>query len=112
MADVLVLTPAGGIGTRLGRRTPKQFLTLGGGSILAATVAHFTRHPAIGGVVVAAPAAHVNRARPAPHVNRARRALSARRRSGAITVVPGGSTRQESVWLALQAAPDDADLVV
>ena len=103
MARVVALIPAGGIGTRLGRRTPKQFLTLGGGSILAATVAHFARHPAIAGVVVAAPAAHVNRAR---------LALRTLRHRGAITVVPGGTTRQESVWRALQAAPDDVDLVV
>ena len=103
MASVVALIPAGGIGTRLGRRTPKQFLTLGGGSILAATVAHFARHPAIAGVVVAAPAAHVNRAR---------LALRTLRPRGAITVVPGGTTRQESVWLALRAVPDDVDLVV
>ena len=31
---------------------------------------------------------------------------------GAAAVVPGGQTRQESVWLALRAAPDDADFVV
>jgi 2-C-methyl-D-erythritol 4-phosphate cytidylyltransferase len=102
-APPIVLIPAGGIGTRLGRRTPKQFLMLGGGSILAATVAHFVRHPRMGGVVVAAPAAHVSRAR---------LALRTLPHRGAITVVPGGATRQESVWLALQAAPDDAELIV
>ena len=97
------MIPAGGIGARLGRRTPKQFLALGDGSILAATVAHFARHPAVGAIVVAAPAAHVHRA-----------GLALRRvgRRGVITVVAGGPTRQESVWLALQAAPDDADLVI
>ena len=103
MASLVTLIPAGGIGTRLGRRTPKQFLTLGGGSILAATVAHFVRHRGVDAVVVAAPAAHVARARSV---------LRALPRSGAITVVPGGVTRQESVWLALQAAPDDAGLVI
>ena len=103
MASLVTLIPAGGIGTRLGRRTPKQFLTLGGGSILAAAVAHFTRHPGVDAVVVAAPAAHVPRARSV---------LRALPRSGAITVVSGGTTRQESVWLALQAVPDDAGLVI
>jgi 2-C-methyl-D-erythritol 4-phosphate cytidylyltransferase len=29
-----------------------------------------------------------------------------------LTVVAGGRTRQDSVWLALQAVPDDAQLVV
>ena len=103
MAELAVLIPAGGSGTRLGRRTPKQFLTLAGGSILTATVAHFARHPAVGAVVVAAPVAHLNRCR---------LALRTLRRSGAITVVAGGQTRQESVWLALQAAPAEAGLVI
>lgn len=99
----MALIPAGGLGTRLGSRTPKQFLALGGGPILAATVAHFARHPAVEAIVVAAPAAHVERAR---------RALSRLRGRPAVTVVPGGQTRQESVRLALQAGPDDAGLVV
>jgi 2-C-methyl-D-erythritol 4-phosphate cytidylyltransferase len=93
-ADVAVLVPAGGIGARLGRRTPKQFLPLGRETILAATLRHFRRHPRVGAIVVAAPAAHVERTR---------RIL--RRGGAALTVVAGGATRQESVWLALQAAP-------
>jgi len=101
MARLVALIPAGGIGARLGRRTPKQFLGLGGRSILAATVAHFARHRAVDAVVVAAPAEHVNRAR-----------LALRGLRAAITIVAGGATRQESVWLALQAAPDDVELVI
>jgi 2-C-methyl-D-erythritol 4-phosphate cytidylyltransferase len=103
MASVVALIPAGGIGTRLGSRTPKQFLAVGGEPILAATVGHFLRHPDVDAVIVAAPAAHVDRAR---------RALDRHRRRGAATVVPGGQTRQESVWLALQAAPADVRLVL
>ena len=102
MAEVCALIPAGGIGARLGHRTPKQFLALGGGSILATTVRHFAWHPAISAVVVAAPAAHLERAR------RVVRDLD----RGGITVVAGGSTRQESVWLALQAAPASATIVI
>jgi len=97
---VAVLIPAGGVGTRIGLRTPKQFLRLGGVTILAATLRHFTGHPRVTGIVIAAPAAHVARTRA---VLRGRRG---------VTVVPGGATRQESVWCALQAAPTDADIVV
>jgi 2-C-methyl-D-erythritol 4-phosphate cytidylyltransferase len=68
-----------------------------------ATVRHFARHPAVDAIVVAAPAAHVSRAR---------RALAGLGRRAAIAVVAGGHTRQESVWLALQAAPAEAPLVV
>ncbi|HSE93582.1 MAG TPA: 2-C-methyl-D-erythritol 4-phosphate cytidylyltransferase, partial [Methylomirabilota bacterium] len=36
--DVAVLVPAAGAGARMGGRTPKQFLALGGAPILAVTV--------------------------------------------------------------------------
>jgi 2-C-methyl-D-erythritol 4-phosphate cytidylyltransferase len=101
MPSVAVLIPAGGIGARLGRRTPKQFLRLAGASILAATLRHFEVHPAVRAIVVAAPAAYVVRTR--------RAVARAGRRP--VTVVAGGPTRQASVWLALQAAPE-ADLVL
>jgi 2-C-methyl-D-erythritol 4-phosphate cytidylyltransferase len=100
-ADVAVLIPAGGIGARLGHRMPKQFLPLGREPILTATLRHFRRHPRVGDVVVAVPAAHVERAR---------RAL--RGRGAALKVVVGGGTRQESVWLALQAASASAAVVL
>jgi 2-C-methyl-D-erythritol 4-phosphate cytidylyltransferase len=98
-----ILIPAGGIGTRLGSRTPKQFLGLAGAPILAATVEHFARHPRVDAIVVAAPAGHVERARTV---------LRRLGRRGTITVVAGGQTRQDSVWRALQAAPERADLVL
>src|SRR5687767_1636025 len=101
MGDIAVLVPAGGIGARLGSRTPKQFLALGREPILAATLRHFRRHPRVGAVVVAAPAAHVERTR---------RLL--RGPGAALTVVAGGPTRQESVWLALQAAPAAAQVIL
>jgi 2-C-methyl-D-erythritol 4-phosphate cytidylyltransferase len=66
-------------------------------------VRHFTRHPHVLAIVVAAPAGHVARARAA---------LGARRRRPALDVVVGGATRQESVWRALQAAPTDVDVVL
>ena len=100
-ADVAVLIPAGGVGARLGHRTPKQFLPLGREPILAATLRHFRRHPRVGAVVVAVPAAHVERSR---------RVLGGS--GAALKVVVGGATRQESVWLALQAAPASAAVLL
>ena len=102
MPRVAALIPAGGIGARLGRRTPKQFLRLGDVTILAATLRHFTRHPAVCAIVVAAPSAHVARTRRLV-------GCPGRRR---VDVVSGGPTRQDSVWLALQAAPADADIIL
>ena len=103
MRDVAVVIPAGGVGRRLGGRTPKQFLRVGRSSILALTVSHFVRHPAVVAVVVAAPAAHVTRTR---------RALAGVRGTARARVVTGGAERQESVWLGLQAVPESAAVVV
>jgi 2-C-methyl-D-erythritol 4-phosphate cytidylyltransferase len=97
-----VLIPAGGLGSRFGARTPKQFLRVGADPILVRTVAHFRRHPEVATIVVAAPAAHVSRAR----------ALLAAGRSPAPLVVAGGATRQESVRLALERLPAGLDIVV
>jgi 2-C-methyl-D-erythritol 4-phosphate cytidylyltransferase len=102
MPSLAVLVPAGGLGTRLGSRTPKQFLTLGGATILARTLAHFRRHPDVRAIIVAAPAEHVARTRRV--VGRSVRPV--------VEVVTGGATRQESVWLALQAAPAGVEFVL
>jgi 2-C-methyl-D-erythritol 4-phosphate cytidylyltransferase len=102
MRNVTVLIPAGGVGTRLGRRTPKQFLRVAGAVILTRTLSHFLRHPAVRTVVVAAPVEHLERTR----------RLVGRGRGGHVQVVAGGLSRQESVWNALQAAPGDVELVL
>lgn len=100
---VTVVVPAGGVGARLGRRTPKQFLRLGRRPLLAASVGHFARHSGVDAIVVAAPPSHVARAR---------RLLRPLVRRAALVVVAGGGTRQESVWLGMQAAPPGTDLFV
>lgn len=98
-----VVIPAGGVGTRFGTRLPKQFIKLGRAPILTETVGHFARHPAVIAIVVAAPEIHVERTR---------RALARVTRRAPVTVVQGGGMRQDSVWLALQAVPRDADMIV
>jgi len=98
-----VVIPAGGVGTRFGGRLPKQFIRLGRVSILTETVAHFTRHPAVIAIVVAAPEIHVERTR---------RALAPITRRAPVMVVRGGGMRQDSVWLALQAVPGNTDIIV
>ena len=98
-----VVIPAGGVGTRFGGRLPKQFIRLSRAPILTQTVAHFTRHPAIVAIIVAAPEIHVERAR---------RALAGVARRAPVTVVQGGGMRQDSVWLALQAVPATADIII
>ncbi|MBI4271191.1 MAG: 2-C-methyl-D-erythritol 4-phosphate cytidylyltransferase [Candidatus Rokubacteria bacterium] len=103
MTSLAAVIPAGGVGARLGARMPKQFLRIGRTPILAMTVRHFTRHPSMAAVVVAAPAAHLALAR---------RILARAGRGAPATVVVGGPTRQDSVWLALLALPGPVDVVV
>ncbi len=98
-----VVIPAGGVGIRFGGRLPKQFIRLGRVPIVAATVGHFTRHPAVIAIVVAAPEIHVERTR---------LALAPVARRAPVVVVPGGGMRQDSVWLALQAVPGNADIII
>lgn len=98
-----VIVPAAGVGRRVGGRVPKQFRRVGGRPLLLAALRPFVRHPAVGTIVVAAPAAHLARAR---------RVLARLRRRRPTLVVAGGATRQESVWRALAAVPADAALVL
>ena len=100
---IAVAIPAGGIGTRFGSRIPKQFLTIQRDPVVTKTVGWFARYPGVTAIAVAAPAAHVERTR---------RALAALARRVPLVVVPGGPTRQDSVWLAMQAVPDEVEIVV
>jgi 2-C-methyl-D-erythritol 4-phosphate cytidylyltransferase len=95
--------PAGGVGARFGGRTPKQFMRIGRMPVVTLTVGRFARHPGVTAIVVAAPAAHLERTR---------RALAAPARRVLLSVVPGGRSRQESVWLALQAVPPAVEMIV
>lgn len=87
----------------MGGSSPKQFLRLGGVPVLVRTLAALGRSRVIGGIVVVAPPAAVERTR---------RLLSRHRVRRVLAVVAGGRERQESVWLGLQAVPAAADVVV
>lgn len=108
MADpaVAVVVPAGGLGTRLGARLPKQFLRVGGRPLLEATLAHFLSPPLF------RPATAVVVAVPEAHLARARRLVERSGLRPAPRLVAGGATRQESVWRALQEVDPAAGIVV
>lgn len=99
---VSVLVAAGGRGLRLGAPEPKQFLVVGGRSILEHSLAACVEHPDIAEVIVAVPPEY-------------RAALA--ERVGAegwtrVRVVEGGARRQDSVARALAASRPDADVIV
>src|SRR5215831_11109846 len=103
MTRAVAVVPAGGAGTRMGGRLPKQYLTMGGAPLLVLTLRSLARCRALDGIVVAAPADRVEATRDLLRGFRVPRVLS---------VVAGGPARQDSVREGLQAAPADAAWIV
>jgi 2-C-methyl-D-erythritol 4-phosphate cytidylyltransferase len=96
---VVAVVAAGGQGTRLGTTVPKQFLELGGRSLLERSVAALLASPCIREVVVALPAEYV--ADVPPYLRDAR-----------VRVVEGGPRRQDSVANAAKAASAEAEVIL
>src|SRR5690349_7465622 len=98
---VTAIIAAAGSGKRVGGPTAKQWLDLGGRSMLARSVAAFETHPRVTDVVVVIPAgldeagaAHVT---PTP---------------GRVNFVAGGPRRQDSVANGFDAVPALAEIVL
>jgi 2-C-methyl-D-erythritol 4-phosphate cytidylyltransferase/2-C-methyl-D-erythritol 2,4-cyclodiphosphate synthase len=91
MIATYALIVAAGSGTRFGGALPKQYLPLGGTSVLRHAVAAFATHPRIAGVQVV--------------IREEDRALFEKTVSGLslLPPVPGGAERQDSVRLGLEA---------
>jgi 2-C-methyl-D-erythritol 4-phosphate cytidylyltransferase/2-C-methyl-D-erythritol 2,4-cyclodiphosphate synthase len=101
MIATYALIVAAGRGTRFGGALPKQYLPLGGGSILHYAVAAFAAHPRVSGVQV------VIRPEDRDEFDRAMHGLAV------LPPVPGGPERQDSVRLGLEAlAPHSPDRVL
>jgi 2-C-methyl-D-erythritol 4-phosphate cytidylyltransferase len=98
--DVAVLVPAAGAGVRLGPGRPKALRLLAGESLLVHTVRRVAGAPSVRTIVVAAPPADV------AAVSELLSPVAA------LTVVPGGPTRQESVAAALATVPAGPDIVL
>lgn len=96
---VVAVVAAGGQGSRLGTPVPKQFLELGGQTLLERSVRALAACARVREIIVALPAETLSDLPPY--------LLDAR-----ITVVEGGARRQDSVANAVHAAPADADVVL
>ena len=102
--SVVALVPAAGRGERLGAAVPKALVELDGEPLLVHAVRGLWASGCVQHVVVAAPPTQID------VVTAALSSLGA-----AVTVVPGGAERTESVWLALQtavAAVPDTEVVL
>ena len=98
---VAAIIAAGGRGERLGGGVPKQFLAIGGVSILRRSVELFAGHERIDEIVVVLPP-DLAFSPPAD--------LSALDKP--LLIVPGGARRQDSVRNGFEAVRDRADVVV
>ena len=96
---VAAIIAAGGSGSRLGAGIPKQFLQIGGETILERSLSAFTQHERIAEVVLALPP-------------QTRLEIPERQQSGSLRVVAGGVRRQDSVANAFDAVSPTADVVL
>jgi 2-C-methyl-D-erythritol 4-phosphate cytidylyltransferase len=103
MPDVAVIIPAGGTGKRMGGRTPKQFLRLGGIPILVRTVRRFEKMAAVKQIIVAVPG---------EYVVRTRRLLSRAECRKVTAIIEGGRERQDSVRKALDWVTGEPPLIL
>jgi 2-C-methyl-D-erythritol 4-phosphate cytidylyltransferase len=94
-AMISVIIPAGGQGERLGKETPKQLLPLAGRSILEHTVSRFLDIASTGEIIIACHSTILEA------VNEMIHRLQS---PFPIYTVPGGKTRQDSVWSAMLKA--------
>jgi 2-C-methyl-D-erythritol 4-phosphate cytidylyltransferase len=98
-----VIVPAAGLGQRLGHGDPKALRLLGGVPLVVHAVRSVAQARLVDLVVVAAPPDRVAQVR----------ALLADHHAGAaLSVVPGGDCRQDSVRRALAALPDSVEDVL
>lgn len=103
MANLYVVIPAAGSGSRMGGPVKKQYLYLAGLPVLAHTLAVFEQCAEVTGIVVVVSAGEEEFCRQS--------IVEKYGFSKVLAVVPGGSHRQQSVFLGLQALPPFAELV-
>ncbi|MFW5858139.1 MAG: 2-C-methyl-D-erythritol 4-phosphate cytidylyltransferase [Planctomycetota bacterium] len=103
MSRVACILPAAGSGRRMGGDTPKPLLPVAGTPIIARTVAGVRACPAVAEIVLVLPADDFN-----AHRARYAEALGP---DAVDRMVPGGTSRQQSVARGLAALASDAAFV-
>ena len=103
--DLAVVVVAAGLGTRLGADKPKAFVNLAEKSLLQHTLENVADIAALEQVIIAVPAGHEQQT-----AELADAALAGK--SVRFDVVPGGTTRQQSIQIALGALDPDVEVVL
>lgn len=94
---------AGGVGKRIGRPMPKQFLLLGGKPLIVHVLDKARALPEITDVVITCPASHLDETRDV---------LANHGFDERFRCIEGGETRQESVYLGLKALDGVQSVVI
>lgn len=103
MKKNLAIILAGGSGTRLNQKTPKQFIELAGKPIIAHTIAGFANHPGIDHIFVVTNPEYIEQTTTLIEENSFDKIKK---------VLKGGRTRQESSCIGVRAAEDDYENVL
>ncbi|NLY52752.1 MAG: 2-C-methyl-D-erythritol 4-phosphate cytidylyltransferase [Firmicutes bacterium] len=104
MGQIMAVVPAAGKGVRMGLKGPgKQFAVIGGKPVLARTLTALADAEAVDGIVV------VTREDQIPL---AQQMVQDYAIGKVVGIIPGGDTRQESVWAGLTEVPSDTEIVV
>ena len=100
---VVTIIPAGGVGKRLGSPIPKQFLKIGGRPVIIHTLLVFENTPTVNKIII-------------PIVPNWRayleKILAAFDLKKIYAIVPGGKTRQESVYAGLKVLPEKTSIIL
>jgi 2-C-methyl-D-erythritol 4-phosphate cytidylyltransferase len=99
--STIAIILAGGTGTRLLSNEPKQFLKIGGKTLLEICLQRFQDHEGIGGIVLVCPKEHLSRAEKIAAIF-----------SKVTKVLAGGATRQESSLIGVGAVPRETENVL
>jgi 2-C-methyl-D-erythritol 4-phosphate cytidylyltransferase len=101
--STIAIILAGGSGERFQSPEPKQFLEIGGKTLLALCLERFQEHPRVDGMVLVCPLSHV-----AP----AEKIVAGGAFSKVAKVLAGGKTRQESSSIGVAALPAGTENVL
>jgi 2-C-methyl-D-erythritol 4-phosphate cytidylyltransferase len=100
-SEIAAIVAAGGSGERFGSSRPKQFLNLGGKPLLAHTITAFARSADIDRVILVLPRQDFERnvELMSPWCDK----------DAGVELVPGGDSRQDSVWNGVSVLAADFD---
>lgn len=103
MGNTVALIPAAGIGERFEGAESKTFHPLRGRPMLAWTIERFAIHRSVDSICIVVGAGEEGRVR---------EMIAAERLTKIDSIVHGGATRQESVWLGLESLDAGFDIVL